>query len=79
MLLIYMDSGASSPEKGVCHRRVAFDITYQHKTTFSLEMTLHLHVDNTFNKDSKIKLAEEFLFRRLHLFKCCQMLFICFP
>jgi len=29
-----LDKGAFSIEKGVCRRRAAFDITFQHKTTF---------------------------------------------
>jgi len=39
MVFFYMlvCSGASSLEKGVCRGKAAFDITFQHKTTFSLK------------------------------------------
>jgi len=38
MSYCYCNSGASSLEKGVCHGRAAFDITFQHKTTLSLRL-----------------------------------------
>jgi len=36
-LLICTYSGTSSLEKGVCHGRATFKITFQHKTTISLK------------------------------------------